>query len=456
MARLMLVDDEVDITQSLTACLESEGHSVVSARSAEQALTMLGDSAPDILVTDLKMPGMGGLALLDRIRESYPSVSVVMVTAFGTIDSAIEAMKKGACDFLSKPFSLGQLEVTVNRIIEMRRLRTENLRLTEKLEALTCASQICSRNPQMKKAIESAEEAAQSDGSVLISGSAGTGKAMVARHIHAKSKRAQFPFVSINCATLSEVLLEAELFGYTKGAFPGALTDQPGRISLADGGTIMLESIAEMGPRVQAKLIRYLKTGTYERLGDSETRRSNVRVVALSSAPLGQVVESGSLSPELLGLLEKVRVTVPSLNDRPEDILPIARQCLGRALMTQGKEPRNFSKEAEDALLSYSWPGNVRELFNVIEKAAMVAATSEITTRDFPERIRAGDGAFSQLQSASSAAGSSSLKEASLEDVERRHIEHVLATAETLEEAATILGINPSTLWRKRRRYGIE
>lgn len=446
LVRLMLVDDESDITEGLAACLSESGHLVTQAKSAEEALHLLAEGTPDILVTDLKMPGMGGLALLDRIREGYPGVSVIMMTAYGTIDSAIEAMKRGAHDFILKPFSAQQLEVRLSRLMEARRLRLENQKLREKLEALVSPSEMSSRNHAMRKVIEAIEGVAAKDDPVLIEGEGGSGKAMLARHLHAKSRRAEHPFVAVNCATLSQVLLEGELFGYVKGAFPGALTDQPGRLALADGGTLLLESAAELSPQLQARLARYLKEGVYERMGDPTPRRSRVRIIALCSTPISP--EGACFLPELSAILSRTRFVSPPLRERTEDILPLAERYLKRALFSQGKTDRPLSNDVKAAFAAYRWPGNVRELYTVLERAAVVAAGPEITNNDLPERIRAPGGAVTPP---TGAAGDSSL-----EEVERRHITQVLASTATLEEAATLLGINPSTLWRKRRRYGLE
>jgi two-component system, NtrC family, response regulator AlgB len=454
-ARVLVVDDEKSICNTIEAALKSAGHHVEVADSGEMAITFMRRVVPDILITDLRMDGMSGLDLLSKAREYFPSATVVIMTAYGTIDTAVSAMKNGAYDYLVKPFTPEQLEHLIERIEEFRRLREENSRLRDQVDALSEPSAIVTRNPRMQKLLDTAKKVAVTDSTVLITGESGTGKTLLAKLIHDGSIRAKGPFVVVNCATLSENLLESELFGHVRGAFTGAVKDKIGRLQVADTGTVFLDEIGEVSPSLQTKLLRFLQEREFERVGDTKTIKVDVRIIAATNKDLEREVKEGRFREDLYFRLNVIDLHMPSLRQRPEDILVLAEQLLARSFISTGCKPRAISESAKKAIQSYGWPGNIRELKNALERAAILCTGEQVTVEDLPDRV------LEHTQPISPAAISTSPMamtptDVSLEDLEKQHIRHVLTTATTLEEAASILGINLSTLWRKRRRYGLE
>lgn len=461
MARLLVVDDERGICVTMEAALVAAGHEVQVADSGEMALSLMRRSSPDILITDLRMDGMSGLDLLGKAREYFPQVTPVIMTAYGTIDTAVTAMKGGAYDYLVKPFTPEQLEHLVAKIEEFRKLQAENARLRDTVEVLSEPSSITTLNSRMKKILDMAKKVASTDSTILITGESGTGKTLLAKTIHDESLRSKGPFSVVNCATLSENLLESELFGHIRGAFTGAVKDKAGRLQLADSGTVFLDEIGEISPSLQTKLLRFLQEREFERVGDTKTIRVDVRIIAATNKDLEREVREARFREDLYFRLNVIDLHMPSLRDRPEDISALTDGLLQRAFVTANRPKRPLNAGARRAILEYPWPGNIRELKNALERAAILCSTDEVTLDDLPDRVvvRAES---SQLQASVSAdsngiaLGARSSVEASLEDLEKRHIQSVLSSSETLEEAATILGINLSTLWRKRRRYGLE
>jgi NtrC-family two-component system response regulator AlgB len=452
-ARILVVDDEKSICTTIEAALKNVGHNVEVADSGELAITLMRKAIPDILLTDLRMDGMSGLDLLGKAREYFPSATVVVMTAFGTIDTAVAAMKNGAYDYLVKPFTPEQLEHLVERIEEYRRLREENTKLRDQVDALSEPSAIVTKNLRMQKVLDTAKKVAVTDSTILITGESGTGKTLLAKLIHDGSVRAKGPFAVVNCATLSENLLESELFGHVRGAFTGAVKDKIGRLQVADTGTVFLDEIGEISPSLQTKLLRFLQEREFERVGDTKTIRVDVRIIAATNKDLEREVKEGRFREDLYFRLNVIDLHMPSLRQRPEDILTLADQLLARSFVSTGRKARPIHESAKRAIESYGWPGNIRELKNALERAAILCTGDQVTLEDLPDRV------LEHLQP--SLGGSPSLTAAtpsdiSLEDMEKQHIRHVLSTATTLEEAASILGINLSTLWRKRRRYGLE
>ena len=454
MARLLVVDDEKSICSTIEAAMKCMGHQVEVAESGEMALTLMRKGAPDILLTDLRMDGMSGLDLLGKAREYFPAATVVIMTAFGTIDTAVAAMKNGAYDYLVKPFTPEQLEHLVDRIEEFRRLRDENTKLREQVDALSEPSAILTKNARMHKVLDTARKVAVTDSTILITGESGTGKTLLAKLIHDGSARAKGPFAVVNCATLSENLLESELFGHVRGSFTGAVKDKIGRLQVADTGTVFLDEIGEISPSLQTKLLRFLQEREFERVGDTKTIRVDVRIIAATNKDLEREVKEGHFREDLYFRLNVIELHMPSLRQRAEDILQLADQLLTRSFVAAGTKPRPLSEDARKAIQSYGWPGNIRELKNALERAAILCTGDLVTVEDLPDRVlehtlalQAGPGAPPVAMTPS---------DVSLEELEKQHIQHVLATATTLEEAASTLGINLSTLWRKRRRYGLE
>jgi NtrC-family two-component system response regulator AlgB len=427
------VDDERSITSTIEAAMRSAGHQVEVADSGEMALTLMRKQVPDILLTDLRMDGMSGIDLLGKTKEYFPSVTGVIMTAFGTIDTAVSAMKQGAYDYLVKPFTPEQLEHLVERIEEFRKLREENVKLRDTVDALSEPSAIVSNNARMHKVLDTAKKVAITDSTVLITGESGTGKTLLAKVIHDASVRAKGPFAVVNCATLSENLLESELFGHVRGSFTGAVKD--------------------------------LQDREFEKVGDTKTIRVDVRIVAATNKDLEREVREGRFREDLYFRLNVIDLHMPSLRQRPEDIITLAEQLLTKSFVASNRPARPLSENAKKAILAYGWPGNIRELKNALERAAILCTTDFVTVEDLPDRVlehsghlfpgqMAGPGDAMTASDGSPTAMTPS--DVSLEDLEKQHIRHILTTATTLEEAASILGINLSTLWRKRRRYGLE
>ena len=454
MARLLVVDDEKSICTTIEAAMKSVGHAVDVADSGEMAITLMRKQVPDILLTDLRMDGMSGLDLLGKSREYFPSVTVVLMTAYGTVDTAVAAMKNGAYDYLVKPFTPEQLEHLVERIEEFRRLRDENTKLRDQVEVLSEPSSIVTKNPRMMKILDTARKVAVTDSTILITGESGTGKTLLAKLIHDASGRAKGPFAVVNCATLSENLLESELFGHVRGSFTGAVKDKMGRLQLADTGTVFLDEIGEISPGLQTKLLRFLQEREFERVGDTKTIRVDVRIIAATNKDLEREVRDGRFREDLYFRLNVIDLHMPSLRQRPEDIPVLADQLLTRSFVAAGRKPRLLSEQAKQAIMNYGWPGNIRELKNALERAAILCSGDQVTVEDLPDRVLESTGFPLGHELGPVTAVTQS--DMSLEELEKKHIQHVLSTATTLEEAASILGINLSTLWRKRRRYGLE
>ncbi len=453
MARLLVVDDEKSICSTIEAAMKVAGHEVEVADSGELALSVMRRKVPEIILTDLRMDGMSGLDLLGKAREYFPSVTVVIMTAFGTIDTAVSAMKNGAYDYLVKPFTPEQLEHLIERIEEYRRLREENSKLRDTVDALSEPSGITTQNSKMQKVLDTAKKVAVTDSTILITGESGTGKTLLAKLIHDGSVRAKGPFAVVNCATLSENLLESELFGHVRGAFTGAVKDKIGRLQVADTGTVFLDEIGEISPSLQTKLLRFLQEREFERVGDTKTVRVDVRIIAATNKDLEREVREGRFREDLYFRLNVIELHMPSLRQRPEDILTLAESLLTRSFLANNRTPRPFTESARKAIESYSWPGNIRELKNALERAAILSTGDQVTVEDLPDRVLEHQGGGQPGRPPYFTQADVSV---SLEDLEKQHIQHVLTTATTLEEAASTLGINLSTLWRKRRRYGLE
>jgi DNA-binding NtrC family response regulator len=443
MARLLIVDDGKNIRSHLATYFEGRGHQVRTAESGREALGLLGaDGGCEVVLTDYRMAEMNGLELLSEIKRIDPSIAVILMTAYGTVQNAVAAMKAGAHDYLSKPFSLDQIAHVVERAIEMQRLRAENRLL---LDAVEMRPLLESGNAAMRRVLKSVEQAADAATPVLLMGESGTGKSVLARQIHRWSKRRENPFVVVNCTTLAEHLLESELFGHVRGAFNGATKEKPGRLEAAAGGTVFLDEIAELGAPLQAKFMRFAAQSCFERIGGDQTIQVDTRIVAASTRDLPAEVAALRFRSDLFYRLNVITLTVPPLRERSEDILALADRFLAAACVYQRRTRLKLAPEAAAALERYRWPGNVRELRNAIERAAVLARTGVVAPEHLPDALfRAA------LEERSGAPA------VSLEELERMHIVRVLAEAPTLEDAAETLGINVATLWRKRKRYGID
>ncbi len=445
MARLLIVDDERNIRGSLVSFFQSLGHEVQSAGSGRAARLLIESTPFDLVITDYRMAEMNGIELLGEIKRRRPETLVILMTAYATVENAVAAMKGGAFDYVSKPFSLEQIQHLAERALQMQGLRAENRALRNTIDE---APLLESSSPAMVRLMETARQAAASEATVLLSGESGTGKNVLARQIHRWSPRHEGPFVVVNCTTLSEELLESELFGHVRGAFTGAIKNKPGRLEAADGGTVFLDEIADLSAALQTKFLRFVQEQSFERVGGDRTIRVDIRIIAASNRDLRAEVAARRFREDLFYRLNVITLSVPPLRARREDILPLAQWMLTAASVRNRRAPMRLAPEAADALRNYSWPGNVRELRNALERAAVLCRADTITPDDLPDSV------FREAPAAarSTAPGES----ASLEEVEREHIMRVLAQSATLEEAAARLGINVTTLWRKRKRYGVD
>ena len=443
MAKLLIVDDEKNIRRSLATFFESCGHRVELAESAQGALAVLAANGQvDLILSDYRMAEMNGLELLREVKRRYPEILVVLITAYATVESAVEAMKAGAYDYLAKPFSLDQIRHVVDRALEVKALRSENQELRDTLDELPLLD---SKSAAMVDLLATARQAANSGATILLTGESGTGKNVLARQIHLWSPRRDRPFVVVNCTTLSEHLLESELFGHVRGAFTGAIKDKPGRMEAAEGGSVFLDEIADLPAALQTKFLRFLQEQRFERLGDQKTIQVDARIIAASNRDLQAEVTAGRFRSDLFYRLNVIMLRLPALRERGADIVPLAERLLSAARTRNRRPGLKLSPEAAEALAAYRWPGNVRELRNAIERATVLSRGDLIKKEDLPDMI---------FHPTLAAPASSS--EASLDQVEEEHIRRVLTNATTLEEAADTLGISLATLWRKRKRYHMD
>jgi len=437
MARILVADDEAGLRAFVAEALEDDGHAVAQAADGAEAAERLAREGFDLLITDLRMPRLDGMDLLRRSRAEWPEMEVIVLTAHGSVDSAVEAMKLGAFDYLEKPIgSPGELRVLAARALERRALLTARDRAARDLPSLP---PLTYGDPAMTPVVDALHRVARTNSTVLLLGESGTGKEIAARTLHAWSERAQGPFVAVNCAAIAESLLESELFGHEKGAFTGAIASRRGRIELADGGTFFLDEIAEMKPELQAKLLRVLQDRRFERVGGSRTITADVRWVAATNRDIDGLLASGTLREDLYHRIAVFPIRLPPLRERRGDIVPLARTLLTRIGADVGRASLSLTDEAQARLAVAAWPGNVRELANVLERAAILTDGSSIG----PEHLDLGPAA-----PAGSAAG------ATLDAIERAAIERALAEAGgNRRAAAERLGIGLRTLYDKLKRY---
>ncbi|PYS48985.1 MAG: hypothetical protein DMF68_11395 [Acidobacteria bacterium] len=459
-ARLLVAEDEANLRLVIQKELQRLGYRVDVAPDGEAALRRLEEGNVDVLLCDINMPRMDGMELLRRVHERPNPPEVIMLTGHATVETAIEAMKLGAYDYLSKPYRITELDALVKQATEKRRLRVDNQRLRQQLARQSQMPEIVSVSDAMREALRLVERVAPSDASVLITGESGTGKELIAHAIHRLSSRADASFIDLNCAAFQESLLESELFGYEAGAFSGAKGRKLGLIELADGGTLFLDEVTELPTQLQSKLLRAIETRTFYRVGGVRKVEVNVRIVAATNRNLDEVVGDGRFRADLLYRINGFQISLTPLRERPEDIEPLARHMLKQV---GGANPPELTPEALAALRAYSWPGNVRQLRNCLERAVLLANDSRITLGELPPEVArpaqspvalaAGDSsAAAGAYSASAASSPTSLRE-----VERQQI---LAALEQTNwhrgKTAELLGISPSTLYRRLRDYNLE
>ena len=444
MAKLLVVDDERNIRSTLSTLFEGAGHEVTTAENAQEALTLLGQEGSfDLVLSDYRMAELNGLELLQQIKRESPNLPVILMTAYATVENAVAAMRSGATDYVTKPFTLEQIQHVVDRTLEVQNLRAENRILRD---AIGDQPLLESHNPVMRRLFETARQAAASEATILLVGESGTGKNLLARQIHKWSLRSAGPFIVVNCTTLSEHLLESELFGHMRGAFTGAFKDKPGRLEAADRGTVFLDEIADLTAALQTKFLRFVQEQSFERIGGDRTIQVDARIIAASNRDLTAEVATHRFREDLFYRLNVITLEVPPLRERRVDILPLAERLLSAAAISYNRGQLHFSPETAAAIKRYRWPGNVRELRNAVERAVVLTRGDVITADYLPDTLFRNQAEPFPTVSPT----------ASLEEIEKEHIIQVLAETPTLEDAAARLGINASTLWRKRKRYKID
>lgn len=444
---ILVVDDDPEMTTVLQEVLSEEGWEIETAGDGEEALTKLHQREYALLLTDLRMPRMAGLTLMEQAKLLYPDIQVIVITAFGTIDSAIEAMKQGAYDYITKPFHLEEMLLTIRKALKERALHREVLRLRQEIEQTYEFANIIGKSRVMQTLFTQMQRVAQSAANVLITGESGTGKELVAKAIHYHSDRKQGPFVAVNCGAIPEELLESELFGYERGAFTGAQREKVGLFEAADQGSLFLDEISEMPAALQVKLLRAIQEKEIRRVGATQTRRVDVRIIAATHRDLLAEVKEGRFREDLYYRLHVLPLHVPPLRERPEDIPLLANHFLKKFAEVNGKPVQGISEPALKILMEYSWPGNVRELENVMERAVILGRFEVITPADLPEVLVAHQPEYVLLDRGGR-------RRMTLEELEREYILQVLEEVKgNKQQAAERLGIDRKTLYRRLEQY---
>jgi two-component system response regulator HydG len=454
MAEVLIVDDDNSLRDSLRKALEKEGYSVSEAASGTAGLEKVRGEPPEVALVDLKMPDMSGLDVLKSLKATAPEVEVIMMTGFGTIEKAVEAMKDGAYDFITKPFRRHVIVNALRKALEKRSLVAVNRHLRNQLEMALETHSIVGNSPAIRRVMELVEQVAPSSATVLIQGDSGSGKEWLANIIHNSSPRRGKPFIKVSCAALPETLLEAELFGYERGAFTGAVSRKEGRFELAHGGTLFLDEVGEISPAMQVKLLRVLQTGEFERLGGTRTISSDVRLIAATNADLKKRMEDGTFREDLFYRLNVITMTMPPLRDRLEDLPLLATHFVQVFRDKNSKRIRGISTDAMELLRNYAWPGNVRELENAMERAVVLSKDDLITPQDLPDVVVDRPREDSEIRIPLGMP---------LEEVEKRVIRETLSRSNG-EKAVTakLLGISTRTIYRKlgeealRRGRGVD
>jgi Nif-specific regulatory protein len=449
--RIVVIDDEVNAAAALEKLLQEDGYEVSAANDARAGLALLERSDPDIVLTDLRMPGMDGLELLTRIKQARPETMVILMTAYGTVKTAVRAMKLGAEDYLAKPIDVEELEVILQKVLEKRRLLEEARVLRERVHQKYRFENLVGESPDMLAAFKTVRQVAPSSSSVLLLGESGTGKELFAQALHQSSPRKDKPFVKVACAALPETLLESELFGHEKGSFTGALYSRAGRFEMADGGTLFLDEIGDVSPTVQVKLLRFLEEREFERVGGNRTYKVDVRIVCATHRDLEKKLEDGSFREDLYYRLNVIEIHIPPLRERGEDIPVLAHHFLKKFSDANGKDVRRISDEALALLLRHSWPGNVRELENAVERAVVLASEPVLTPDHFPTLRRLGP----DTTAANAKGGLGvAIPGSSFAEIEREAILRTLeAVGGSTSRAAALLQISARKIQYKLKEY---
>jgi DNA-binding NtrC family response regulator len=467
--KILVVDDEEPFRKLLERNLSRSGATVRGAGSGEEALSLIRDAEPDLAILDISMPGIGGIELLSRLRSEFPAIEAIMLTGHATVETAIEAMKLGAYDYLEKPLKMSELAVVVDKALEKRRLSTENRTLKDELRRREPAADIVGQSRPTLDALALIERVAPTSAPVLILGESGTGKELAARAIHRRSTRADRPLIAINCGALQETLLENELFGHVRGAFTGATVERRGLFEFADRGTMFIDEVCEMGPGVQKKFLRVLENGEFRRLGDSVERKVDVRIVAATNRDMEREVAEGRFREDLFYRLNVVIVKLPPLRERKDDVpLLVKHFCDQYAKRASGPPPR-IEPAAMEKLVRYDWPGNIRELFNILERGMIVSRTGAIGGDDIPDLVPRAyatpppmqamrgpsltpTNGGSAAQAAAPANGNGAAS--TLDDIERQHVLRTIQSCGgNKTKAAMELGISLRALYRKLEKY---
>ncbi|MBK9072418.1 MAG: sigma-54-dependent Fis family transcriptional regulator [Myxococcales bacterium] len=451
LGRILVVDDEVNARSALAELLRDEGYEVETAADAFKALGKVAEFAPHVVLTDLKMPGMDGIELVAELRKQDPSPDIIVMTAFGGVASAVEAMRKGARDYLTKPLNFEELLISLERTVEGQSLRVEAAELRKRVTDRVAPKNIVGASPSIQRVFEVVDQVAPSRATVLITGESGTGKELIANAIHERSPRAGGAFVKLHCAALAESLLESELFGHEKGAFTGAVNRRDGRFSMADGGTLFLDELGDISPNIQVKLLRVLQEQEFERVGSNTPTRVDVRLIAATNQDLMAAVRAGRFREDLYYRLNVVAIEMPPLRDRLTDLPLLAQHFLHRFAVANQKQITGISAAAMNAMNHHRWPGNVRELENMIERAVVMTKGSTIELGDLPALLS------ELVQSSASAAGGNAMPPipgAKLADIEKYAIlETLKATGGSTSKTAEMLGVGVRTIQYRLHEY---
>lgn len=438
---ILVVDDELIVRESLSKWFAEEGYRVDVADNAACALKKLQSSVWNIMLVDIKMPGMDGIELLHRVKEVNKHIAVVIITAFASVDTAVKSLKDGAYDYITKPIDPDYLDHLIDKVLQEQELLKENQRLKDAVTELTAATEIVGDSAEIMKVLELVETVAPTDTTVMIRGESGTGKELVARAIHNRSPRKYFPLVTVNCGAMTETLLESELFGHEKGSFTGAQYRRKGKVELADGGTLFLDEIGNIDVKTQMDLLRVIETKQFTRVGGSDVLKSDFRVICATNKNLEQAVKDGTFREDLFYRVNVFTIAIPPLRSRKGDVAKLAHYFLEKYGRSMNKNMEGFTRDAMLALKGYEWPGNVRELENAIERAVVVSCGPTIDKEHLPLHTQA----------------SSRVDGKRLEDVEHRYIEEVLAeTGWNISRSAAILDIDRVTLYHKIQKYGLK
>lgn len=440
--KILIVDDELSVRNSLKHWFMEDGFDVVTAEDGNDALDKLQEGPFDIYLVDIKMPGMDGITLQKRIKEIDEEAIVIIITAYASVDTAVDALKHGAFDYVTKPIDPDDLSHMIRNALKQKDLSEENTRLKEKITELSLTDKIIGQSSEMERVFEMIDQVANADSTVLIRGESGTGKELIARAIHTKSDRRYFPIIAVNCGSIPETLLESELFGHEKGAFTGAQYRRKGKFELANGGTLFLDEIGDITAKMQVDLLRVLESRTFTRLGGNEEIHSDFRLICATNKNLEQAVEEGEFRKDLYYRINVFSIFAPPLRERRSDIIPLAQHFIKKYARSMAKPEPKLTQDVKDILLQHNWPGNVRELENAIERAMVVGGGDKVQPEDIPVQIKESNGEPAGM---------------SLEAMEKDHIQKVLDEMEgNVTQSAKVLGIDRVTLYNKMKKYGIQ